>query len=74
MAKPKLKPRNPLVALVRLRKAGPHGQSAKALRREARMALLGQVMRGSNCDEGFCTAALAQPCNANALHQKARHV
>jgi hypothetical protein len=33
-------PRNPLVALVLFKKSGVHGKSEKALRREAKMAIL----------------------------------
>ncbi|MCA0177553.1 MAG: hypothetical protein LCH73_14920 [Proteobacteria bacterium] len=36
---PSTSPRNPLVALVRARRAGRHGPSAKALRQHARQDL-----------------------------------
>jgi hypothetical protein len=37
--KPKIKPRNPFVALAKFRKAGTHGKPAKSLRRQARQSL-----------------------------------
>jgi hypothetical protein len=36
-AKQQLKPRNPLVAAAKFRKAGAHGKSKKAMRRKARI-------------------------------------
>ena len=36
---PNRAPRNPLVAAVKFRKAGAHGKSEKALRREERMKI-----------------------------------
>ncbi|GAB1392552.1 hypothetical protein MASR1M60_07150 [Rhodocyclaceae bacterium] len=37
--KPKIKPRNPFVALAKFRKAGSHEKSAKSLRRQEKQAL-----------------------------------
>lgn len=37
--KPKIKPRNPFVALAKFRKAGTHEKLAKSLRRQARQSL-----------------------------------
>ncbi len=37
--KPKIKPRNPFVALAKFRKAGTHEKPAKSLRRQARQSL-----------------------------------
>jgi len=37
--KPKIKPRNPFVALAKFRKAGTHEKSAKSLRQQARQSL-----------------------------------
>lgn len=41
--KPKIKPRNPFVALAKFRKAGAHEKSAKSLRRQARQSLVKTV-------------------------------
>ena len=40
---PKIKPRNPFVALAEIRKAGTHEKSAKSLRRQARQSLVKTV-------------------------------
>lgn len=37
--KPKIKPRNPYVASMKFRKAGPHGKSEKSKRRQKNVAL-----------------------------------
>ena len=50
----KLKPRNPLVAAARFRRAGSHEKSRKAERRAERMALLRLTAdKGRKPDEGF---------------------
>jgi hypothetical protein len=41
--KPKIKPRNPFVALAKFRKAGTHERPAKALRRQAKQSLVKTV-------------------------------
>jgi hypothetical protein len=43
MTLPSLKPRNPLVAASRFRKAGAHRPGAGALRRQARIALRREI-------------------------------
>lgn len=43
--KPKIKPRNPFVALAKFRKAGPHEKPAKSLRRQARQSLAKAVKK-----------------------------
>lgn len=37
--KPKIKPRNPFVASMKFRKAGPHGKTEKAQRRQEKVVL-----------------------------------
>jgi hypothetical protein len=39
MMKPKIKPRNPFVANLKFRKAGPHGKPEKSQRRQEKVAL-----------------------------------
>ena len=41
--KPKIKPRNPFVASMKFRKAGPHGKSEKSHRRQQKVALFRAV-------------------------------
>jgi len=41
--KPKIKPRNPFVALAKFRKAGTHEKPAKSLRRQAKQSLVKTV-------------------------------
>lgn len=55
-----LKPRNPLVAAAKFRRAGHHEKSQKAKRRTEKMHLLQQIRRtGGQSDQGsaFCICA-----------------
>jgi len=52
MKKPKFSPRNPGVALALMRRAGAHGKSNKALRRQDAIALMKEWKRGGRNDDG----------------------
>ena len=57
------KPRNPLVATAKFRRAGQHGKSTKALRRAASTALLRLLKNnGRNGYEVSLSVALAAAC------------
>ncbi len=57
------KPRNPLVAAAKFRRAGQHGKSTKALRRAESTALLRLLKNtGRNGHEVSLSVALATAC------------
>lgn len=59
MMKPKIKPRNPFVASVKFRKAGPHGKTEKSQRRHEKVALVRAVKQWSeHCHERSVILAL----------------
>lgn len=45
--KPRLKPRNPLIAPAKFRKAGAHEKTVKARRRQDKLALLRAIKQGA---------------------------
>jgi hypothetical protein len=61
--KPKIKPRNPFVALAKFRKAGSHEKPAKSLRRKEKQTLAKTAKQSSeswqNCIFGGCSFAMA---------------
>ena len=72
--KPKIKPRNPFVALAKFRKAGSHEKPAKSLRRQEKQALAKSAKQSPEswhkCISPECSSAMApedQACIAHAL-------
>ncbi|MCL2656173.1 MAG: hypothetical protein FWD62_01925 [Betaproteobacteria bacterium] len=62
MKKPKLAPRNPGVALALMRKAGAHGKSRKALRRQEQIELAKEWRRVSDrADDGSFSRQVHAP-------------
>jgi hypothetical protein len=72
--KPKIKPRNPFVAVAKFRKAGAHEKTAKALRRHEKQNLAKTSKQPPEswhkCISPECASAMApedQACIAHAL-------
>lgn len=60
--KPRIKPRNPFVALTKFRKAGSHEKPTKSLRRQAKQALTKAAKQSPEswheCISSKCAAAM----------------
>lgn len=64
--KPKIKPRNPFVASMKLRKAGPHGKPEKSQRRQEKVALHRTVKQ---LPEHWRKRSICKSASANASAQ-----
>ena len=65
--KPKIKPRNPFVALAKFRKAGTHEKPAKSLRQQARQSLAKAVKQSpESWHKGITIQCLSAMTSASA--------